>query len=506
MFLITLFFFILFISCILFLQTIFFQDFYTNTKMGMLENNIEQLEKDYNKENNNETIDNYDQTTYNNLVNLFRSFEDNNNCKVGILDKYGRFVTYTGPKNALAQSASEKIIRQVINDWLANPAAFISIKKSGKSKTYIFNNKAYDVKNIVCVMPDNTTNEVLFAVSSLQPVDEAASVIKQFYIYVYLSIVFIIIIMSIIYSNLITKPLNRLNKTATQIANLDFSQKYISNRKDEIGNLGNTLNFLSTNLNNSLNSLKKANEKLKADIEKERELEKMRKEFVGGVSHELKTPISLIEGYAEGIKDGIFEAEDQNYYMDVIIDEAKKMGNLVSDMLDLSQLESGNFKLVFEHFYIDKLLNGTIKKYYTLFTDKEIDVQINLISNVLVNGDRIRIEQVITNFVTNAIRHTYEKGKISISMKENGDKIYIYVGNSGENIETEDLPKIWDKFYKTDKSRNREIGGTGLGLAIVKNILLLHKSDFGVTNFEGGVAFFFSLDIVKESVPMDYLE
>jgi signal transduction histidine kinase len=339
---------------------------------------------------------------------------------------------------------------------------------------------------------------LIFVVSSLQPVSEAALVMQEIFIYIYIAAFIITILLSIIYSNMISKPLIKLNKTASKMSNFDFTEKYLVNSEDEIGNLGATLNFLSENLDRSLKSLKAANLKLKMDIERERNVEKMRREFVGGISHELKTPISLIEGYAEGIKDDVFEGEDKNYYVDVIIDEAKKMGLLVADMLDLAQLENGNFKLKSQGFYIDKLINVTVKKYYNIFNNKRIDVQLNITKEVLVFGDTMRIEQVLTNFITNAIRHTEENGSIEISMKKDEEKVYIYVKNSGKNIEKENLTKIWDKFFKIDKSRNRELGGTGLGLAITKNILILHKSDFGVENYEEGVSFYFSLNLVKK--------
>ena len=166
-------------------------------------------------------------------------------------------------------------------------------------------------------------------------------------------------------------------------------------------------------------------------------------------------------------------------------------------MLDLAQLENGNFKLKLQGFYIDKLLNVTTKKYYTIFNSKNIDVKLNLDNNVLVYGDTMRIEQVLTNFITNAIRHTQENGSIEIAMKEKRDKVYVIVKNSGESIPEDDLVKIWDKFFKIDKSRNRNLGGTGLGLAITKNILLLHNSDFGVENYVGGVSFYFSLNKMR---------
>ncbi|MFT8315846.1 MAG: ATP-binding protein [Clostridium sp.] len=488
LFFITLAFFALFISSILIFQSLFFQKFYINRKMDTLEQNVEKFRETYNKTEGST-----------NILQLARNFEDSNNSKVAVLDKYGYLNFLAGSESREVESASVRVIRQVIDNWNANPGASMNIRRSGKSSTYIFDNTVYNVRNIVCVLPNNEKGEVIFVVSSLQPVNEASSVIKEFYVYIYIAALILIIILSFIYSNMISKPLISLNKTASKMVNLNFSEKCIVKSDDEIGNLGNTLNFLSENLNSAMNSLRKANEKLKNDIEQERKLEKMRKEFVGGVSHELKTPISLIEGYAEGIKDNVFQDEDKDYYIDVIIDEAKKMGSLVTDMLDLSQLESGNFKLKCEDFYIDKLINSTVRKYYTLFNERKIDVHLNLNDNVLTYGDSIRIEQVLTNFITNAIRHTENNDKISIDMRKSSDRAYIYVKNCGNNIEKEDLPKIWDKFYKIDKSRNRSLGGTGLGLAITKNILMLHKSDFGVENFNGGVAFYFSLELSKEA-------
>lgn len=486
MFMITFGFFILFISCVLIFQTLFFQKFYISKKMNNFKNDFQSFYVNYNKSLNDSDI-----------INYARDFEDSNNAKIAVLDKRGNLDFLTGSGSAVAESASVRVIREVINNWVSDPNSFSEISKNGGSKIYTFSNKAFNMENIVCVIIDNSTREVLFAVTSLQPVNEAASVMQEFYIYIFIALIILILILCIIYSNMITKPLVKLNRTASRIANLDFSEEYFVSSEDEIGNLGNTLNFLSRNLNKAMNSLRRANEKLKKDIERERELEKMRKEFVGGVSHELKTPISLIEGYAEGIKDDVFVGADKDYYIDVIIDEANKMGNLVSDMLDLSQLESGNFRFICDNFYIDKLVNAAVKKYYNIFNEKKIDVNLELISDVLVYGDKIRIEQVLTNFITNAVRHTSVEGKISIEMYEKDENVYIYIKNTGENIKRDELPKIWDKFYKVDKSRNRTAGGTGLGLAIVKNILLLHKSDFGVENFEGGVAFYFSLKRVN---------
>jgi signal transduction histidine kinase len=284
-----------------------------------------------------------------------------------------------------------------------------------------------------------------------------------------------------------------LNKSALKMAGLDFSQKSNIQREDEIGNLSNTLNFLSENLCKSLNSLKEANIKLEKDIEKERQLEKMRKEFVAAASHELKTPISLIEGYAEAIKDGVFnDSKERDYYLDVIIDESKIMGNLVYDMLHLSQLESGKLTLNKENFYLDHMVNDILNKFSTLINQKNIKLNSELDKDTKINADWNKIQQVVNNFLTNAIRYTSENGVINVHLKNYSSYFVFSIENSSAPIPEEQLNKIWDRFYRLDKSGNRKLGGTGLGLAIAGNILLLHKLNFGVKNTELGVKFYFT--------------
>ena len=217
----------------------------------------------------------------------------------------------------------------------------------------------------------------------------------------------------------------------------------------------------------------------------------MRKEFVASVSHELKTPISLIDGYAGGLKDNIFEGEEKDFYLDIIMDEAKKMGHLVSDMMDLSQMESGSFTLTYEEFALADLIRFTLKKYDALIGEKPATLKTDLLDDIKVNADWNRLEQVITNFVTNALRHVNENGTITVRMADQQDGVSVEIGNSGSHIASQEIERIWDTFYKIDKSGNRKLGGTGIGLAIVKNILMLHHYPFGVENTAEGVKFYF---------------
>ncbi|MBC2580987.1 HAMP domain-containing sensor histidine kinase [Clostridium sp. DJ247] len=483
LFIVTALVFIIFISSTLIIQSLFFGRFYMEKKRHDLQQGIEKFKITYNKTGNDEKV-----------LDLIREFEDSSNAKIVILDNSGKLKFITKAYGEKVDSARIRIINDVIRKWTINSDVLLQMKKDNKSVTIITGRKDDPFKNIVSATPNINTGEVIFALSSLQPVSEASSVIKEFYFYFYIGAVVLIIILSLVYSNMVSKPLLTLNQAASKMASLDFSSKCNIQREDEIGHLADTLNFLSENLSNSLTSLKNANIKLEEDIEKERKLEKARKEFVAAVSHELKTPISLIGGYAEGLRDDIFDAEEKNYYTDVIIDESNKMANLVADMLDLSQLESGNFKLTKEDFYIDELLKCTLKKFYTIIGEKDITIEMNLTENIKVKADWHRLEQVITNFVTNAIRHTNPKGLIKVGIEDKKEKALIFIENSGSQIPKEEINKIWDNFYKIDKSRNRKFGGTGLGLAIVKNILDLHKSEYGVINTDLGVKFYFIID------------
>lgn len=483
LFIVTTLFFIAFISTTLLFQSLFFEKFYVSKKKTDLQNGVEKFKYSYNKAK-----------TYEKITELIKDFEESNNAKIAILDNQGKLKFIIKSGNEKAENSRVRIINEVVKNWTMNSDTLENMKKQNKTVTSIAAKQGSEIRTIVSATPDKNTGDIIFAISSLQPVNEASSVIKEFYLYFFIVAVILILILSSVYSSMISKPLLKLNETASKMAALDFSEKSNEYREDEIGNLSNTLNFLSENLDKSLTSLKEANSKLEQDIEKERKLEKMRKEFVAAVSHELKTPISLIEGYAEGIKDGIFE--EKNYYIDVIIDESKKMGSLVYDMLDLSQLESGNFKLVREEFVIDKLIEATVRRFYPLIEEKSIEFDISLLKDIKVYADWNRMEQVLTNFITNAIRHTENFKYIKIAMEKiEGNKVKIYIENRGKNIPEKEMDKIWDKFYKVDKSGNRKLGGTGIGLAIVKNILMLHKYEYGVENVGENVRFYFVVTI-----------
>ena len=293
-----------------------------------------------------------------------------------------------------------------------------------------------------------------------------------------------------------TKPIYELNAITKKMSNLDFSTKYTVTSDDEIGMLGNSINSLSENLENKIKELREANMELEKDIEETSKIVEMRSQFISDVSHELKTPISLIQGYAEGLADGVVtDEESKKYYVDVILDEANKMSQLTRGLLDLSNLEYGKNDLQIREFDITNLISSTIKKNELILKEKNITLEFDDSKHYNVLGDMFRIEQVITNYLNNAIKNIAGERKIKIFEEEKENNIIrINVSNTGKNIAEEDLPRIWVRFYKVDNSRNREVSGSGIGLSLVRAIMNQHKNKYGVENTEDGVNFYFELN------------
>lgn len=390
----------------------------------------------------------------------------------------------------------EDLFLAAIDDFFVGVKAG-EIELSNKIISYIFEDSLSSTENIVSVRPvirDGKMNEFIFVIASLEAMKEMKNIMKDYYLYIFLGALLVIIVLAFIYSKLVSRPLVEIDEVAKKMANLDFSSHCEVKSDDEIGSLSRSLNTLSKNLDSSLGELKKANERLLEDIEKEKQLEEMRKEFISSASHELKTPLGIIKGFAEGIKDGIYE-EKKDYYLDVILDETEKMESLVLDMLDLSKLESKSYKLNKQEFMIDRLVFRVIDKFKNHIEGKKLSINFDFYrEDILVYADKRRIEQVIVNLFSNAIRHTESEGSIIISISNEEDRVNVAIENSGEQISKEKIDRIWNRFYRVEESRDKQSGGTGLGLAIVKNILELHDSKYGVRNTEKGVLFYFSLE------------
>lgn len=296
------------------------------------------------------------------------------------------------------------------------------------------------------------------------------------------------------YSRKITNPIIDMNRVTKQMVNMDFSRKCTVTRGDELGELGKSINRLSDTLDHTLQDLKEKNERLKNDIEWERRQEQVRKEFISNVSHELKTPIAIIQGYAEGLEMGVADdPESVSEYCKIIMDETSRMNDIVVELLELSKYEQGADPLHSEHFNVHEFAGNMLNSMKVLFEDKGITAENCIDPTVTGYGDLTKLEMVLSNYLGNAISHIKAPYRICISSEKLENAIRVYVFNSGDAIAEEDMDKIWNSFYRADKSHNRSENRYGLGLSIVRAIQNMHHMKYGVENVEGGVRFWFDI-------------
>lgn len=331
--------------------------------------------------------------------------------------------------------------------------------------------------------------------ASFSSITESAALSNQFFLYISLVAALIGFVVMYFVSNRFLGPITVLTNIAKRMSELDFTAKYEVKTEDEVGVLGNSMNMLSETLEQALAELKEANTELKKDLEKKEQIDAMRKEFLSNVSHELKTPIALIQGYAEGLMDNINDDEEsREFYCEVIVDEARKMNQMVKKIMDLNQLEFGYNTVTMEHFDIIAMIRAVIAKSDILLKQKEINLAFDEDAPIYVWSDAYMSEEVFTNYLTNAINHADGEKRIDIQLEKKEKTVKITVHNTGEQIPEEDLSKLWDKFYKVDKARTREYGGSGVGLSIVKASMEQLGQPYGVYNCEDGVSFWFELD------------
>ena len=337
--------------------------------------------------------------------------------------------------------------------------------------------------------------------SPVESIRESTAIANRFLLYI--GLLSAVVSGFIIYfiTKRMTKPLLKLAAISESMADMNFEVKYTGKSNNEIGLLGHNINRLSESLESSIGELKKANLELMRDNEIKTQVDEMRKEFISNVSHELKTPIALIQGYAEGLKEGVNEEDERDYYCDVIVDEASRMNLMVKKLLTLNQLEFGNYEVNPERFDICSVIRNHV-------TNAEILTRQDGIETTYPEGecyvwaDEFMIEEVFNNYFSNARNHCESEGQkridVSIEMQENRVKVCVF--NTGKPIPEESLEHLWEKFYKVDKARTREYGGSGVGLSIVKAIMDAHAQEYGVENRDDGVVFWFTVDSAEKGV------
>ena len=413
----------------------------------------------------------------------------------------------------LIQSDTDLILFSTNKDFLSS----IEVAKE-KYKTYLEERKnlLYSDAKMTIRKIDDTSNSLnyillygkldngysLYIRIPIAPIEESVRISNNTLIVIGIATVIISAFVASLISKRFTSPILQLNDITKKMAKLDFEQKYrINDSDDEINELGKNINTMSDKLESTIKQLRETNSELEKDIEEKSKIDEMRKQFISDVSHELKTPIALIQGYAEGLIENVNnDDESRKFYAEVILDESNKMDVLVKQLLELMKLEYGKRKFNDEEFDVVELINEVIRKCNVMLEENQIQLVFDEKKPIYAYADDFYVEQVVTNYFTNAIKHAKEvngKKQIKITIQNVKNKIRVSVFNTGDKIPEEDLTRVWGRFYKIDDSRNRENSGSGIGLSIVKAIQNNYQNEYGVQNLSNGVEFYFDISTKK---------
>ena len=423
-----------------------------------------------------------------NLENELQKFELNNNFEILLMNDMNNTIYMSNERFAPTYMTS--IIKK---EFLYNAMLF--------SENKITINQSKDLQtgyNFIYLSATLDNNYKLYIRVPIASIKESVQISNRFLQMMACFTIIVSGIIVVIISKNFTDPILQLNDIADKMSKLDFSTKYKESKaNNEIDNLGRSINQMSNTLEKTIKQLKETNIELEKDIEKKSRTDEMRKQFISDVSHELKTPIALIQGYAEGLMENVAnDEESRKFYTEVILDETNKMDNLVKRLLELIKIEYGELEFNNTKFNINELISEIIRKSKVIIEEKEIDIIYNENEENIVNADEFYLEQIVNNYFTNALKNVKEiegKKDIEINIRKIENKTRISVFNTGDNIKEEDMERIWKRFYKVDEARNREDGGTGIGLSIVKALAERMNTNYGVINKENGVEFYFDI-------------
>lgn len=329
----------------------------------------------------------------------------------------------------------------------------------------------------------------LTVAGSAQEVDLLKDTLGGIFVVLLFVVLLVAVLASIVYSHYVTRPVLRISDVSKRMAELDFSWRCKEGRTDELGTLAHSLNEMSQRLSASMADLKSANEKLQADIERERALEQAQLDFFSAVSHELKTPITVIKGQTEGMILNIGDYQDRNKYLMRSLEIINTMESMVQEILTVSRMKSSKVGLRKESIQFSDMLKQEYALFEDLIVQKGIEWNESITPNLCVVGDKALLQKVINNLVSNAIAYSPEGCSIYLTAFAEEGSVQFLLENTGVHIPDSELPKLFDAFYRVEHSRNKRTGGSGLGLYIVKTILEQHQAEYRIENTNRGVLF-----------------
>ena len=431
-------------------QVLFLDSYYKWTKNRIIMDVANKVSDLYEKDNN---TDKLDLLSFNKDVCIeifdgdslvYTSGNINHGCMLNSHDKNN-----TNKKEKFINSENDDVKYSVINSFY-------------ESKVLVYGVK---LKN----------NQYVFISTPLEPINSTIGVLADQYKFVTIGVFILSFIIAYFVSKLISKPIIKLSEKSMEMGKGNYNINFNVSDIQELKELSNTLNSTAQELEKT---------------------EELRRELMANVSHDLKTPLTLIKANAEMVKDLTYNNDvKRNNNLDVIISEVDRLNLLVKDILDVSAYQSNTTTLNIEKFNLSELMNNVMSKYKILIDKDGYDIKLNIEDDYIVKADIIRIEQVIYNLINNAINYTGDDKVVSINIKNNKKNVLIEIIDTGCGIDEENLKHIWDKYYKIDKQYHRVTHGTGLGLSIVKNILELHHFKYGVESKKGkGTKFYFYID------------
>lgn len=457
----------------------------------------------------------YQYTKSNQLKSLYNNINDyynSDNPATNFKDELDR-VAIKNNFDIIIKDENDKAVYLSNKDFLSNIRVIIDFWGINKQKEYkvLEETDKLEIRNIKDT--ETSANYILLSgkldngygvyiripISSIQ---ESVRISNRF-LYLIAGIVIIVGGIAIIYiSKTFSSPISELNNIAKKMANLDFSHKYaVTDDDDEINELGESINMMSDKLETTINQLRSTNIELERDIEKKSKIDEMRKSFISDVSHELKTPIALIQGYSEGLLENVNDdPESRKFYAEVILDETNKMDKMVRQLIELTKLEYEKREFNNRTFNIVELEKEIVRTSKVMIDEKQTEVIFETPDKIDVFANDMYLSQIITNYLTNAIKHVKDVDgekyiKITNVVLQDKQKARVTVFNTGENISEENLNRIWNRFFKADEARNRDDGGSGIGLSIVRAIMNNYGNDYGVKNKPKGVEFYFEVDL-----------
>ena len=424
-------------------QVLFLNKFYEFSKIKQLDNTINLIKESYTNNSLYSNVDNY--------------AEDNGICIQIFTDKKIIYDSQIFNKGCMPKNVDYRDV---------------FIKSSLDKETYKLINPRFNNEVLLKAIKLNS-NTYAFLSSSLQPLDGAVEIIKKELVIVSIMVLLFSFLIGYFISKKLSKPIEKINKSAKIMAQGDYENAYFFIDENIL-----ELNELVATLNQTNDELTKIDE--------------LQKEILANVSHDLKTPLTMIKAYAEMVRDLTYKDDiKREDNLNVIIEETDRLNLLVNDIIELTKINNDLQNLNITEFDLVELINSIINRFGIMDANFVFKNKLPII----VKADKIRIEQVIYNLIINAINYTGKDKKVIINLKENDKYVHVEIKDTGKGIDEEDLKLIWKRYYKVDKKYRREKKGSGIGLSIVENILKKHKFNYGVNSIKNkGTTFYFDID------------